>query len=60
MRKAKCNQGASVILNEDAGGQPSVLPPAVADPGAKVQAPPPPPRGEGVGPTPSIAARGGR
>ncbi|MCP3665305.1 MAG: hypothetical protein GY696_22875 [Gammaproteobacteria bacterium] len=57
-RSAQCNQGASVILNKDAGGQPSVLPPAAVGPCAKVQAPPPPLGGKGLCQPPPLPPEG--
>ncbi|MCP3664106.1 MAG: hypothetical protein GY696_16720 [Gammaproteobacteria bacterium] len=57
-RKAKCNQDASLMLNRDTGGQPSVLPPVAVDPCAEVTAPPPPLVGKGVCPPPPLPTEG--
>ena len=42
-KPANYNQDASMIFHENMEGQLAVLPPAVVDPGAEVQAPPPSP-----------------
>ena len=47
-----------MILNEDTGGQPSVLLPAAVDPCPNVQAPPPPLEGKGLCPYPPFSPEG--